>query len=71
MVSSGFKPLVEEWWHFTLYKEPFTDEYFDFDVEWLCLIFYTVYKVLIDKSINFHFTLKNYNIINLINARIG
>ncbi len=32
MVSSGFKPLVEEWWHFTLDNEPFPDTYFTFPV---------------------------------------
>ena len=32
MVSSGFVPLKEEWWHFTLKNEPFSEEYFDFEV---------------------------------------
>ena len=32
MLSHGFKPLVEEWWHFTLTDEPFTDTYFTFPV---------------------------------------
>ena len=32
MVSSGFVPLKEEWWHFTLKNEPFADRYFDFEV---------------------------------------
>ena len=32
MVSNGFKPLVEEWWHFTLDNEPFPDTYFTFPV---------------------------------------
>ncbi|MBE6466142.1 M15 family metallopeptidase [Denitrobacterium detoxificans] len=30
MLSSGFKPLVEEWWHFTLEDEPYPDTYFTF-----------------------------------------
>ncbi|MBQ7585971.1 MAG: M15 family metallopeptidase, partial [Desulfovibrionaceae bacterium] len=34
MVSHDFVPLYEEWWHFTLYKEPFPDTYFDFCVKW-------------------------------------
>lgn len=32
MVSSGFVPLKEEWWHFTLKNEPHKEEYFDFEV---------------------------------------
>ncbi|MDD3312210.1 M15 family metallopeptidase [Pseudodesulfovibrio sp.] len=33
MARHGFKPLSEEWWHFTLIDEPFPDTYFDFPVE--------------------------------------
>lgn len=33
MLKHGFKPLQEEWWHFTLANEPFPDTYFDFVVE--------------------------------------
>ena len=33
MVDAGFKALDSEWWHFTLKDEPYTDTYFDFDVE--------------------------------------
>ena len=33
MVTNGFIPYNEEWWHFTLKDEPFPDTYFDFDVE--------------------------------------
>ena len=32
MEKHGFKPLEEEWWHFTLRQEPFPDTYFDFPV---------------------------------------
>ena len=32
MTSHGFKPLEEEWWHFTLANEPYPDTYFDFPV---------------------------------------
>ncbi|MBR3033306.1 MAG: M15 family metallopeptidase [Clostridiales bacterium] len=32
MVKHGFKPLVEEWWHFTLENEPYPDTYFTFPV---------------------------------------
>ena len=32
MLSHGFKPLVEEWWHFTLKDEPYPDTYFTFPV---------------------------------------
>ncbi|MUM76435.1 peptidase M15 [Pseudodesulfovibrio sp. F-1] len=32
MVSHGFRPLAEEWWHFTLENEPFPDTWFDFPV---------------------------------------
>ena len=32
MVANGFKPLAEEWWHFTLADEPYPDTYFDFPV---------------------------------------
>ena len=33
MVKAGFNPLDSEWWHFTLKDEPYTDTYFNFDVE--------------------------------------
>ena len=33
MESVGFKILDEEWWHFTLINEPFSNNYFDFDIE--------------------------------------
>ena len=32
MLAHGFKPLAEEWWHFTLENEPYPDTYFDFPV---------------------------------------
>lgn len=32
MMESGFKPLAEEWWHFTLVNEPYPDTYFTFPV---------------------------------------
>ncbi len=32
MLSHGFKPLSEEWWHFTLKDEPYPDTYFTFPV---------------------------------------
>ena len=32
MVAHGFRPLREEWWHFTLEGEPYPDTYFDFAV---------------------------------------
>ena len=32
MTAHGFKPLAEEWWHFTLENEPFPDTYFTFPV---------------------------------------
>ncbi len=30
MLRCGFRPLEEEWWHFTLENEPFPERYFDF-----------------------------------------
>jgi D-alanyl-D-alanine dipeptidase len=33
MMDNGFKPLKEEWWHFTLEAEPYPDTYFDFVVK--------------------------------------
>ena len=30
MLRHGFKPLEEEWWHFTLEDEPYPDTYFTF-----------------------------------------
>ena len=33
MIRHGFKPLDEEWWHFTLVKEPYPDTYFDHPVK--------------------------------------
>lgn len=32
MVRNGFKPLKEEWWHFTLEFEPFPENYFNFPI---------------------------------------
>ncbi len=32
MMRHGFKPLPEEWWHFTLINEPYPDTYFTFPV---------------------------------------
>jgi D-alanyl-D-alanine dipeptidase len=32
MIENGFRNYAKEWWHFTLDKEPFPDEYFDFPV---------------------------------------
>ena len=32
MLAHGFKPLDEEWWHFTLAEEPYPDTYFTFPV---------------------------------------
>lgn len=32
MLANGFKPFENEWWHFTLKKEPFADTYFNFPV---------------------------------------
>ncbi|MEM9759468.1 MAG: M15 family metallopeptidase [Pseudomonadota bacterium] len=33
MEAEGFRPLTEEWWHFTLIDEPYPETYFDFVVE--------------------------------------
>ncbi|MBQ7155591.1 MAG: M15 family metallopeptidase [Synergistaceae bacterium] len=33
MTKHGFKPLAEEWWHFTLKDEPYPDTYFTFPVK--------------------------------------
>ena len=33
MTHHGFKPLNEEWWHFTLADEPYPETYFDFPVK--------------------------------------
>jgi zinc D-Ala-D-Ala dipeptidase len=33
MTKHGFRPLPEEWWHFTLDNEPYPDTYFDFPIE--------------------------------------
>ncbi|MDD4803429.1 MAG: M15 family metallopeptidase, partial [Syntrophomonas sp.] len=33
MLKHGFKPYVNEWWHYTLKSEPYPTEYFDFDVK--------------------------------------
>lgn len=32
MTKHGFRPLAEEWWHFTLVDEPYPDSYFDYVV---------------------------------------
>ena len=33
MLRHGFKPISEEWWHFTLRNEPFPNTYFTFPVK--------------------------------------
>ncbi|AIQ41407.1 peptidase M15 [Paenibacillus sp. FSL R5-0912] len=33
MSKQGFKPYTKEWWHFTLIKEPYPRQYFNFNVE--------------------------------------
>ncbi|WNS46881.1 M15 family metallopeptidase [Paenibacillus sp. MMS20-IR301] len=33
MSKHGFKPYSKEWWHFTLIKEPYPQQYFNFKVE--------------------------------------
>jgi len=33
MSKHGFVGLEEEWWHFTLFEEPYPDTYFDFPVK--------------------------------------
>ena len=35
MMRHGFKPLDEEWWHFTLKNEPYPNTYFTFPVQML------------------------------------
>ena len=32
MLKHGFKPLAEEWWHFTLENEPYPNTYFTFPI---------------------------------------
>ena len=32
MMRHGFKPLAEEWWHFTLEEEPYPNTYFTFPI---------------------------------------
>ncbi|MGE3301991.1 MAG: M15 family metallopeptidase [Hyphomonadaceae bacterium] len=32
MIARGFRPYEQEWWHFTLDREPLPDTYFDFPV---------------------------------------
>ncbi len=38
MMRHGFKPLDNEWWHFTLKDEPFPDTYFNFPVRQLPVV---------------------------------
>lgn len=33
MLENGFQPYANEWWHFTLIKEPFPKTYFKFPIE--------------------------------------
>lgn len=33
MINAGFNAIDSEWWHFTLKDEPYTDTYFNFDIE--------------------------------------
>jgi D-alanyl-D-alanine dipeptidase len=32
MQRHGFKSYVKEWWHYTLIKEPYPNQSFDFDI---------------------------------------
>ena len=32
MTANGFKPIAEEWWHFSLENDPYPDTYFDFPI---------------------------------------
>ena len=32
MMANGFKPMAEEWWHFSLENEPYPNTYFDFPI---------------------------------------
>jgi D-alanyl-D-alanine dipeptidase len=32
MLNNGFMPYENEWWHFTLKKEPFPNTYFKFPI---------------------------------------
>ncbi|MBR5436115.1 MAG: hypothetical protein IK120_04550 [Muribaculaceae bacterium] len=33
MLRHGFKPIEEEWWHFTLGNEPYPKTYFNFPIK--------------------------------------
>lgn len=33
MITYGFKPYAQEWWHFTLSGEPFPNQYFNFEIK--------------------------------------
>jgi D-alanyl-D-alanine dipeptidase len=33
MMRHGFEPYPQEWWHFTLSKEPWPERYFDFEIQ--------------------------------------
>ncbi len=33
MIRNGFDPYAKEWWHFSLSKEPYPKQYFDFPVQ--------------------------------------
>ena len=33
MVAAGFEHYPEEWWHYRLIDEPYTDQYFDYPVD--------------------------------------
>lgn len=33
MLKNGFKPLAEEWWHFTYINEPYPNQYFNFPLK--------------------------------------
>ena len=33
MIKHGFTLYDQEWWHFTLKDEPFSDRYFDFSIK--------------------------------------
>lgn len=37
MLKNGFRPLAEEWWHFTLENEPYPNTYFTFPVNYKSL----------------------------------
>ena len=57
MQKYGFRPLAEEWWHFTLENEPYPDTYFTFPVKASMVRQQSSFAERMDSDLEFRFRL--------------